>query len=90
MKPGTYSENEIPENNINCVHDLYKKPVEVYFFAGGYYHKMRKCKKCGSFISYDMVDHPHGVHEFAIPIPGGFMQCKYCGIAISIVPVIEF
>ncbi len=89
MKPGTYSENEIEFGERNCVHDCEKKITEVFFFAGGYYHKMRKCKKCGGMISKDMIDHPRGRHEFEIPKKDGFFGCRYCDLQRHPSPVIN-
>ncbi len=80
MKPGTYNQNEVSFGKSDCVHDCEKKITEVFFFAGGYYHKMRKCKKCGGMVSVDMIDHPKGRHEFVIPKKDGFLGCRHCDL----------
>jgi len=83
------TQNEIEWVDGNCEHDFEEEITEVFFFAGSYYHKMRRCKKCGKFASADMIGtHPTGHHEFVIPRKDGFLKCKYCNLEVYPRPVI--
>jgi aspartate carbamoyltransferase regulatory subunit len=89
MKKGSYSENEIKYGNDNCVHNCEKKIVEVFYFAGAHYRKMRKCKKCNGYVSADMINHPRGRHEFTVRAENG-IKCKYCEIVLLGGPLMIF
>ena len=90
MKPGSYSQNEVKFINNICEHKFENKIVEIFFFAGGYYLKMRKCKKCGRYASDNMIkSHPTAQHRFTILTSDGYRKCRDCGLKMSLLPVMN-